>query len=228
MSEKARQHRELPERPMADMLHSSANRLWAHMPGHGGRPVVPLGDLYSLDTTETTVTDDLYAPGSGILKAQEAYARAAHAARTLFLHNGSTQGIHIMLEMGCRDGDTVILPRNAHLSATQACVLGGLRIVWVPVYVQGSETFVMPEDVLQAMRAHPEARKVLLTRPDYFGGCMAEDAVRTIAQEAHAMGMQLVVDEAHGAHFPFGGPIASCSELGADAWVQSVHKERRF
>ena len=210
--------------PMRDMLEAAASRQCAHMPGHGGRPPFPLRDLYGLDTTELSVTDDLYSPRSGILLAQKAYAVCAGSAETLFLHNGSTQGVHVMLEMGMHEGDTVILPRNAHLSASQACILAGLRIVWVPVHRMGSYVYVRAQDVLETMHAHPEARRVLLTRPDYFGGCMDSASVRKIAKAAGRLGMQLVVDEAHGAHLPFGGEVESAGALGADAWVQSVHK----
>ena len=214
----------MASRPMRDMLETASRRTGAHMPGHGGKAPFPLPDLYRLDTTEIPATDDLYAPRNGIAMAQRLYAACCGAGETVFLHNGSTQGMHVMLEMGMHEGDTVILPRNAHLSAAQACILGGLRIVWVPVCRMGCYTYVREEDVLAAMRAHPEARNVLLTRPDYFGGCLKASAVRRIAQEAARAGIRLVVDEAHGAHLPFGGEIESAGALGADAWVQSVHK----
>lgn len=210
--------------PMREMLEAVSQRISAHMPGHGGASPFPLPDLYRLDTTEISATDDLYAPHNGIELAQKAYAAQCGAERTIFLHNGSTQGVHVMLEMGMREGDTVILPRNAHLSAAHACILGGLKIVWVPVRRRGCYTYVRSEDLLEAMRTHPEAKKVLLTRPDYFGGCLEDDRVQAIADEAARLGMLLVVDEAHGAHLPFGEGIQSSGSLGADAWVQSVHK----
>ena len=210
--------------PMREMLEAASLRTSAHMPGHGGKAPFPLPDFYRLDTTEIPATDDLYAARNGIARAQTLYAACCGAEETVFLHNGSTQGIHVMLEMGMCEGDTVILPRNAHLSCAQACILGGLHIEWVPVCSMGCYTYVREEDVLRTMAAHPEARKVLLTRPDYFGGCMEASSVRRIAAEAARAGMQLVVDEAHGAHLPFGGSIESAGALGADAWVQSVHK----
>lgn len=214
----------MASRPMREMLEAASLRTSAHMPGHGGKAPFPLPDFYRLDTTEIPATDDLYAARNGIARAQTLYAACCGAEETVFLHNGSTQGIHVMLEMGMREGDTVILPRNAHLSCAQACILGGLHIEWVPVCSMGCYTYVREEDVLRTMAAHPEARKVLLTRPDYFGGCMEASSVRRIAAEAARAGMQLVVDEAHGAHLPFGGSIESAGALGADAWVQSVHK----
>ena len=48
-------------------------------------------------------------------------------------------------------------------------------------------------------------------------------AMERIAQAAHAQGMRLLVDEAHGAHLPFMDPGFSAGNW-ADMWVQSTHK----
>lgn len=61
----------------------------------------------------------------------------------------------------------------------------------------------------------------MVTRPDYFGCGIP---LRRIAEKAHSLGMRLVVDEAHGAHLPWDEGMESAGALGADAWVQSVHK----
>ena len=77
------------------------------MPGHKGNAPFGPADLYALDTTELPGTDDLYTPQNGLQLAQEAWARAAGAACTLLLHNGSTVGLHVMLQLYAREGDTV-------------------------------------------------------------------------------------------------------------------------
>lgn len=76
-------------------------------------------------------------------EAQDLYAVSAKAGATLFLHNGSTQGIHAMLMLWARPGDTVLLPRNAHLSAANACVLGGLRPLWMPVTARADGSVIV-------------------------------------------------------------------------------------
>lgn len=192
------------------------------MPGHKGRaPFGPM-DLYALDTTELPVTDDLYHPERGVRQAEELYAKAAGAAETMFLHNGSTVGVHAMVQLYAGEGDTVILPRNAHLSAVNGCVLGGVRAAWIPVtMLPDGYAYIAEEDALAALAAHPEAKAILLTRPDYYGGCMP---LKRVINLAHSMGVRVVVDEAHGAHFPWLEGVESAGALGADAWVQSVHK----
>ena len=209
-------------RPVYDMLVRASGRRSGHMPGHKGKAPFGAIDPYALDATELPTTDDLYAPERGLLEAQRRYAGAAGAAETIFLHNGSTSGIHAMAQLYAREGDTVILPRNAHLSAVNGCILGGVQPVWIPVSQTGDGyCYVAEEDVLSALDAHPEARAVLLTRPDYFGGCVP---LERIIARAHGRGVRVLVDEAHGAHFPWMAGMASAGELGADAWVQSVHK----
>ena len=120
-------------RPVYDMLTAASARRSGHMPGHKGRPPFGAADLYALDTTELPNTDDLYAAEGGLREAMRLYAQAAGAAKTIFLHNGSTAGNHVMLQLYAREGETVLLPRNAHLSAVNACVLGGMRVKWMPV-----------------------------------------------------------------------------------------------
>ena len=212
-------------RPVYDMLPAASARRSGHMPGHKGRPPFGAADLYALDTTELPNTDDLYAAEGGLREAMRLYAQAAGAAKTIFLHNGSTAGNHVMLQLYARDGETVLLPRNAHLSAVNACVLGGMRVKCMPVRcTPDGYCYLAEEDVLAALRANPDARAMLLVRPDYYGGAMREDVFRRIAAAAHRQGTKVVVDEAHGAHFPWCDGMTSAGALGADAWVQSVHK----
>lgn len=209
-------------RPVYDMLRQAAGRTGLHMPGHKGCAPFGAVDAYGLDTTELPLTDDLYCPEHGLLTAQRLYAAAAGAAETIFLHNGSTSGNHVMTQLWAREGDTVLLPRNAHLSAVNGCIMGGVRVRWMPVsQTEDGYCYVAAETVLAAMDAHPEAKAVLLTRPDYYGGCIP---LEEIIRKAHGMGMRVAVDEAHGAHLPWSDDIASAGALGADAWVQSVHK----
>lgn len=208
-------------RPVYDMLAAAAVRRSLHMPGHKGRSPFGAEDLYRLDTTEIPATDDLYSPERGLLAAQIRYAAAVGAAETLLIHNGSTAGIHAMVQLYAREGETVILPRNAHLSAVNGCVLGGVNAEWIPVTQRpDGYCYVAEQDVLDAMDRYPHAKAVLLTRPDYYGGCIP---LKGIAEKAHRMGMRLVVDEAHGAHLPW-MPGWSALESGADAVTQSVHK----
>ena len=209
-------------RPIYDMLQSAAGRCSFHMPGHKGKAPFGPADLYALDATELPLTDDLYAPERGIAQAQRLYAGAAGAAETIFLTNGSTSGIHVMTQLYCREGDTILLPRNAHLSAVNGCIMGGVKARWLPLSMTADGLCCLKEaDVIAAMDAHPEAKAIFLARPDYYG-CVLP--LERIVAAAHARNIRVVVDEAHGAHFPWMAGVKSAGACGADAWVQSVHK----
>ena len=210
------------ERPVWEMLERNRGRASFHMPGHKGRgPFGPV-DAYALDTTELPGTDDLYCPENGLRLAQARYARAAGSGAALFLHNGATAGVQTMLTLYARPGETVLLPRNAHLSAVNGCVLGDLRPAFMPLtFTEDGYGYLREETVLAALAAHPEARCLLVTRPDYYGGCLP---LERIAAAARAQGCRLVVDEAHGAHLPWMPGLPGAAQAGADAWVQSCHK----
>ena len=212
------------ERPIHDMLRAVSGRRSMHMPGHKGRDPFGPEDLFALDTTELPCTDDLYSPAGAIARAETLWARAGEAGASLLMTGGSTAGVHVLLQLWAAEGDTVILPRNAHLSAVSACVLGGLRVRWIPLrQTADGYAYAAEEDVLGAIGDCPQAKTLLLTRPDYSGGCIP---LERIVREAHRHGIRVAVDEAHGAHLPFapeGFPLPA-ARYGADGWTQSVHK----
>ena len=207
--------------PMGRMLERASGRVRMHMPGHKGR--LPQDWMTgAMDQTETAMTDDLFAPCAGIARAQELYAQSAGAVHTLFLTGGSTSGMLAMVLSSVKEGGKLILPRNAHHSAISACVWGDIEPVFVSPRVRADGSCHMEaEDVVSAIKRHPQAKAVLVTRPDYYGQMTP---LSQIAAQAHARGMHVLVDEAHGAHFPWQQGVKSALEEGADLCVQSAHK----
>lgn len=218
----ARTERGFPMRPMMEMLEKAARRLSLHMPGAQGQAPFGSIDPYLLDTTELGVTDDLYAPGSGIAGAQELIARSAGAQSTLMLAGGSTAGMHAMLLYAAGRGDRVILPRNVHISALHLCAVAGIQPVFVPVaYTASGRPYSTAENYLRIMEQYPDAKAVLVLNPDYYGTL---GPVRRVAERAHAMGMLVLCDEAHGAVFNWYRRECGALAQGADLVVQSAHK----
>lgn len=210
------------ERPMRDMLAGAADRLSLHMPGAQGRgPFGPV-DPYRLETTELAATDDLYAPGGAIARAEALAARCAGAAHTLMLTGGSTAGVQAMLLYAAGGGGAVILPRNAHLSALHLCAVAGLEAVFArPSFTASGLCYTTDESYLEALERRPDARALLAVRPDYYGALRwpARAAAR-----ARALGVPVLCDEAHGAHLNWDADVPTAGALGADLWVQSAHK----
>ena len=77
-------------------------------------------------------------------------------------------------------------------------------------------------EVERAIRENPDAKAVFVNNPTYYGIC---SNIKGIAKLAHTHGMKLLVDEAHGTHFYFGGelPITAMA-AGADMAAVSMHK----
>ncbi len=199
-----------------------------HMPGHkGGRGFSGefLRNLPLMDLTEVPGLDDLNNPKGVIYRAQDLGARAFGADRTFFLVNGSTMGIHAMILSACPPGSSLIVPRNCHRSVINAMVLGDVRPIYIqPEYNSEMELTaqVSPEAVQKALNSHPDTIGVLLVSPNYYGMCAH---VERIGDIVHKRDKILMVDEAHGAHFPFSPRLPKSSgEIGADIWVQSAHK----
>lgn len=209
-------------RPMMEMLEAASRRLSLHMPGGQGKGPYGSIDPYLLDTTETGMTDDLYAPSAGIARAQQLIAQSAGAHGTLLLTGGSTAGMHAMLLYAAGRGGKVILPRNVHISALNLCALAGIEPVFVPVrYTASGRPHATAEMYAAAMEAHPDANAVLVLNPDYYGTLAP---VSQVSQLAHERGMLVLCDEAHGAVFNWYRRECGALSQGADLVVQSAHK----
>ena len=198
------------------------------MPGHKGGHMIPRylkRDLYDIDVTELGYNDDLNAPKGIIRDLQESMASEYGCIKSYLLTNGATQGISTALHACAGIGDKILISADCHIS-----VLNIMKIVKAkPVYIRrpfnGGRGFLEPctfEDVTEAYVLNPDAKILFFTYPNYYGFCA--DAKRII-EFAHAKGMIVIVDEAHGAHFHYSGLLpASAVELGADIVVQSMHK----
>lgn len=211
--------------PLFDALHAlnAAAPLRLHMPGHKGKMPGTFQEISAIDFTEIDPTGNLYEATGPIRKAERCYAEAVGARDALFFTCGSTQGIQTMLAAAVGMGGTLILDRGCHKSAYHSMALLDIA----PVYLQGPPlgntglSAPISETMLeQTILLHPEASAVLLTTPSYYG---IVTPLSDLAALCHRHGKYLLVDQAHGAHFPFVG-VPSAIQEGADLSVVSTHK----
>lgn len=194
-----------------------------HMPGHKGRG--PLG-CESVDITEIEGADDLSCP-EGIIAASEANASALFGSRaTFYSTGGSSQCVKAMLLLAARRSRSrlVLAARNAHKSFLHACALLGLEPRWLYPERGGAlcDCPVTPaglEKALAALEGPPCA--VYITSPDYLGGMQD---IPALAAVAHAHGVPLLVDNAHGAYLAFLDGDMHPLAQGADLCCDSAHK----
>lgn len=217
-----------PRGPLYEKLtaYQSADYCAFHMPGHKRRGG-DMGDPYGIDITEIDGFDDLHHPQEqGILvQAQERAALLYQAEETHFLVNGSTAGVLSAISACVPPGGELLLARNSHRSAYHGAGLLGAAVWYLyPQFLGGLgiNGGILPPDVENSLAEHPGIQAVFVTSPTYEGICLD---VRAVAEACHRRGVPLIVDQAHGAHFPFSGYFPEDAlAAGADVVIQSVHK----
>ena len=198
-----------------------------HKRGRGNRELTDfLGErCMSVDVNSMKPLDNLCHPTSVIKEAEKLAAGAFGARHAFFMVAGTTSCVQTMIMSVCRQGDKIILPRNVHRSAINALIICGA----VPVYVNptmnhelGIALGMSMSDVEKAVAEHPDAKAIFVNNPTYYGIC---SNLKAITGLAHSYGMKVLVDEAHGTHFYFGGNLpVSAMAAGADMASVSMHK----
>ena len=211
--------------PLYDSLVSLAksNPLRMHMPGHKGIGEGLFSDITSIDFTEIEPTGNLYTGKGTISDAEDLCAQYAAAKSALFFTCGSTQGVYTMLAEAVGMGSELILERGCHKSVYNAMALLDITPHYIyapPIPGTSLAGAVTPEQVEDALCRYPAAKAVFLTSPTYYG--VVTD-LAPIADLCHRFHTYLLVDQAHGAHFPSVG-LPSAPEQGADLSVVSTHK----
>ncbi len=205
-------------------LYASKDTARFHMPGHKGRGMGGFwrDDLIRWDVTELSGTDNLHAPSDGILRAEQSMAEAYGARASFFVVNGSTAAVQAMLLSLDRE-DKLLLSRDAHRCAIAGAALSGIAVEYIlPAFdaANGLWGMVTPE-ALDERLSQTHATAVLITSPNYYGFCADIAGLACVAHAHHAL---LLVDSAHGAHFPFSDALPPGLAGYADLWSHSQHK----
>ena len=211
--------------PLYDSLLSFAqtNPLRMHMPGHKGACEGLFSEITPIDFTEIVPTGNLYTGEGAITEAEALCANYAGAKSALFFTCGSTQGIYTMLAEAVGMGGELILERGCHKSVYNAMALLDITPHYIyapPIPGTPLSGAVTPELVENALCRYPASKAVFLTSPTYYG--VVTD-LAPISALCHVHSAFLLVDQAHGAHFPSVG-LPSAPEQDADLSVVSTHK----
>ena len=219
--------------PFADALdaYCRLHMVPFHTPGHKLGQGAPqrqrelFGEALRSDLGLMYALDDLFQPEGPLKEAMELAADLYGAGRTFFSINGTTACIEAMILAVCQPGDTILIPREAHRSVISGLILSGA----VPAYMESrfapaEEVSLGPDaaSLTAAMEAHPEAVAVLFTYPTYDG---IAGKLQEMTALAHARGLTVLVDEAHGAHLAFHDDLPKDAlACGADCVAQSTLK----
>lgn len=198
-----------------------------HKRGKGNNELAAfLGEsCVSIDVNSMKCLDNLCHPVSVIREAEMLAADAFKAQAAFLMVGGTTSAVQAMILSVLSPGDQIILPRNVHRSVINALVLVDAK----PIYINpqtnqdlGISLGMKVEDVKKAIEENPKAKAVLVNNPTYYGICSNLEAIVDLA---HAHGMKVLADEAHGTHFYFGeGLPKAAMHVGADMAAVSMHK----
>ncbi len=178
-----------------------------------------LKDMYKIDISETECQDPQEA-----LRMSQLWARSIyHTYSTTFLTNGSTSGI-IAAVLSCTQvGDKVLISSNSHPCHFNAVRLAGARALTYDLEIDpewGVPLETKPE-VIEYYLSRYNIRTVIITSPTYEGIISDIEEIKAVCERHDAF---LIVDEAHGALYPFSDKLPLSAVNVADFTVQSLHK----
>lgn len=171
--------------------------------------------FYKYDISET----DAYDPQTALQKAQEQAKNIYGTKATYFLTNGSTSGIIASVLACTQKGDKVLIWDNSHPSHLNALKLAGCE----PVYynLPQIKEWGIPDKTTSDVIDIKGVKAVIITSPTYEGIVSDIKALKKVCEKNNAY---LIVDEAHGALYPFSDKLPESAVKIADFTIQSLHK----
>ncbi|MCL1935723.1 MAG: aminotransferase class I/II-fold pyridoxal phosphate-dependent enzyme [Defluviitaleaceae bacterium] len=176
-----------------------------------------------MDTNSSPSLDNVANPKDIIDEAQKLLSNAYNSDHSFFITNGSTSAIHIMLMSVLKPGEKILIPSNAHKSVFNGLVICGAVPIYMEVnIVDGMCTNVSALEVETKIKENKDVKAVFILNPNYFGFTTELEKISDICKKTNIF---LLVDEAHGAHFPFHEKMPkSAMKSGADMSCVSMHK----
>ena len=206
---------------LVKLLETKTNITTFTTPSHGQQYALyePLKDMYKIDISET----DCQEPQEELNQAQ-LWARTVYQTySTTFLTNGSTSGI-IAAVLSCTPvGSKVLIGSEAHPCHFNAVRLAGARALTYEVEIDknwGVPLETKPE-IIESYLDRYDIQTVIVTSPTYEGIISDIEEIKNICEKHNAF---LIVDEAHGALYPFSEKLPLSAVNIADFTVQSLHK----
>ena len=172
--------------------------------------------FYKYDISET----DVYDPQTALIKAQKRASKIYGTNYTYFLTNGSSSGIIASVLACANKGDKILIWKNAHPCHYNAVKLANCEPVFYDVPIS-KEWGVPIQTTPEALKDLKGIKAVIITSPTYEG--YASD-IETLKKICNENGAYLIVDEAHGALYPFSKRLPQSAVNIADFTVQSLHK----
>ena len=186
-------------------------------PSHGQKFFIfnKFRQFYKYDISET----DAHNPQKALSQAQKRAAKIYKTNYTYFLTNGSTSGIIASVLSCTNQGDKVLIWKKAHPCHENAVRLAGCVPVYYELPIAGD--WGIPDKTTPDLIDIKGVKAVIVTYQNYEG--IVSD-IKELKKICEKNGAYLIVDEAHGALYPFSDKLPQSAVNIADFTIQSLHK----
>lgn len=206
---------------LVKILRKTCRKTLFATPSHGQHFFIfhKLRNLYKYDISET----DYYNPQEALSKAEERAKSIYGTKSTSFLTNGSTSGVIAAVLACVKKDENVLIWENAHPCHANAVKLAGANAVYyeLPVSQDWDVPLALTPKELEKHLKETKIKAVIVTSPTYEG--IVSD-IRSLKNVCEKYGAYLIVDEAHGALYPFSENLPESAVRIADFTIQSLHK----
>ena len=206
---------------IVSVLRKKNKKMLFTTPSHDGRVCImhKFYQWYRNDVSEV----DAYEPQIALKSAEKRAAEVYNTVSTHFLINGSSSGVIAAVLTCCSKNSKLLIWEKSHQCHRNAAILSGADIIEYSLPYNsdwGIYEPLSPKEVEQLLKKHaPDA--IIITSPTYEG--MVSD-IRAIKELCKKYSVRLIVDEAHGALYPFSDKLPESAVKYADFTVQSLHK----
>lgn len=204
---------------LISLLKKKSDKVFFTTPSHGGKFFIfhKFYQWYKADISEVDALD----PQEALLNAEQKASEIYGTKFTKFLTNGSTSGV--ISAILTSNPQKILIWDNAHPCHKNGAKLSKAEIVEYNLPFDSNLglykaiTFDRVKDLIEKYLADT----LVITSPTYEG--FVAD-VKKIAQFCKEKDVKLIVDEAHGALYPFSENLPESAVKYADFTIQSLHK----
>ncbi|TDM01059.1 lysine decarboxylase [Macrococcus hajekii] len=209
--------------PITDQLKSYSDSISLHVPGHHRHTIGSMQLSLDQDMTEITGLDDYHQAETVIADSEISLSRS-QAYQSRYLINGTTVGILAIIQAHHKLSDErIAIMRNVHKSVINGLDLTNTEAIILPMEVSEKTNQYIGLNFDELDKCEWDTVDLaILTYPNYFGETFN---ILEAIQYFHDRNIEVVVDEAHGAHFDITDAFPMSSlRAAADYVVQSYHK----
>ncbi len=206
---------------LISILKKKSNKLFFTTPSHSGKFFIlhKFYQWYKADISEV----DFYNPEERLKEAEEYATKVYGTKSSHFLTNGSTSGILASVLASCNLGEKLLIWSNAHPCHRNAGILSKAEILEydLPFNNEWGIYEKLSVEDFENLLIKNKPKAIIITSPTYEGIVSDVENFAKVAKEHNVI---LIVDEAHGALYPFSENLPESAVKYADFTIQSLHK----